>query len=93
MSIEEIAESRLKGNDEVIFTSDFKRFLHDKKGAIDYEIKLMSREEKAKMNKYYPLIEELIRIKDKYPLTLSELDAINDACNSLKEEGKKYEDD
>ncbi|WP_165904928.1 hypothetical protein [Dehalobacter sp. 14DCB1] len=40
------------------------------------------------MNKYGPLIERLISIKDSHPeLTRSEKDAINEACNALESEG------
>ncbi len=41
------------------------------------------------MNKYGQLIENLIWIKDHYPLSLSEMDTINDACNALEKEGEK----
>lgn len=41
------------------------------------------------MNEYYPLIENLIRIKKNYSLELEDLVTINKACNILLKEGDK----
>ncbi|WP_206458677.1 hypothetical protein [Anaerovorax sp. IOR16] len=41
------------------------------------------------MNRYYPLIDKLIYIKDHYSMSMSDVEAINEACNALSREGEK----